>query len=236
MCSNINETRQCLENDLKHINVVNGEVLDQTLIVHFKHTVRTISEQIQALRQDIIQVDQGIQKFIVFGEKEKTTWKRSRFAPVMNSLKVNMYEINEAIATALKLTSKLLLLMAIVNGKQHCNSTSGIVNLSEQTNYKQLKENNITDDIRFIKQRVPICHCNRSQALGTASACNKAAGLEKLKEQQLHFDCVVNGKERPQLSEDQLKNMNYGTANEVHAVATIVGTFLPAYYPSLHYF
>ena len=70
----------------------------------------------------------------------------------------------------------------------------------------------------------------------TGSTCNTAIGLGQLKKQQEHFDKVVLGKEGPAVSDDQRKNIEYGTIHENDAIATVVGRILPALYPTLQYF
>ena len=110
------------------------------------------------------------------------------------------------------------------------------VNLSSQGNYHQLRPDNDPSDTTKVKQRTERWFEIRSKALVTGSTCNVALGLGQLKQQQNHFDKVVMGKDKPPISEDQQRNMEYGMIHENDAIATVVGRILPALFPALEYF
>lgn len=72
------------------------------------------------------------------------------------------------------------------------------------------------------------------------NSCNKALGLETLKQQQLHYLKVTSRAETEHqvesFSDQQLQNMEYGTKHEIDAIATMVGRVMPALFPNIEYF
>ena len=70
----------------------------------------------------------------------------------------------------------------------------------------------------------------------TGSTCNAAVGLGQLKQQQAHFDKVIQGKEGAAFSEKQRSNMRYGTEHEIDGVATVVSRVIPVVLPTLEYY
>lgn len=115
-----------------------------------------------------------------------------------------------------------------------------IQNVTEQENYHQLKSNLQVDETRFIKQRSDIWLTIRKDSMVTGSTCNKALGLETLKQQQLHYLKVTSRAETEHqvesFSDQQLQNMEYGTKHEIDAIATMVGRVMPALFPNIEYF
>ena len=59
----------------------------------------------------------------------------------------------------------------------------------------------------------------------------KALGLETLKVQKEHFDVHVKGKQAKTVTPEVQRMMDYGTENEIHAIATLVALILPAVRP-----
>ena len=67
---------------------------------------------------------------------------------------------------------------------------------------------------------------------------HRALGLSTLKEQQLHFDRVIDGKETDNTSvgEHIMRAMEQGSCNEINGVGTLVGKVLPVYMPTAVFF
>ncbi|OWF39408.1 hypothetical protein KP79_PYT22951 [Mizuhopecten yessoensis] len=63
---------------------------------------------------------------------------------------------------------------------------------------------------------------NGSTSTVTGSTLNAALGLDTLKSQQEHYDCVKSGTKRKEPSPQVMEKMVHGTQNEIHAVATAV--------------
>ena len=118
-----------------------------------------------------MKLDRGIEKFIQLSENENRNWKKTRFAPVISSMKVNRYDVDDAIDSALRLTNKLLHFMSTFNDKKNAFSESGLVDISSQENYNQLKRNNDINNPNFVKQRTTKWHTIHSKALVTGSTC-----------------------------------------------------------------
>ena len=109
---------------------------------------------------------------------------------------------------------------------------------SKQQNMFLLKE--VDDQIKpiptnLIKQKSDLWKSVRSLAYVTGSTLHSALGLRDLKEQKVHLDVNVSGKEPAEVSEATQKHLDHGTRNEKHAVATLSGKFLPIFYPELNY-
>ena len=71
----------------------------------------------------------------------------------------------------------------------------------------------------------------RKKARLTGSTMYKALGLETLKAQKEHFDVHVKGKQAKTVTPEVQCMMDYGTENEIHAIATLVALILPAVRP-----
>ena len=195
----------------------------------------TISLRVKDLRYVLLRLNQGIQKFLKLGESTGD-WRKSRYAPVIGCLKVAKYDTEQAILNAMHLLNDICLVCAKVNKTQNLYCYASEVSLSSQGNYHELRPNNDPSDTTHVKQRTDPWHSIRKEALVTGSTCNVALGLGQLKQQQAHFDKVISGNDSPAVSEDQRRNMEYGTIHETDAIATVVGRVLPAVFPTLEYF
>lgn len=74
----------------------------------------------------------------------------------------------------------------------------------------------------------------RKQAFVTRSTLYAATGLDGLEKQKEDFDKVIC-KVEEEKSNQVKKNMEYGTKNEIKAIATLVTKVLPILYPCLEY-
>ena len=131
---------------------------------------------------------------------------------------------------------ELIRCIADINGTENEFALNGEVNLIETENYVSLPDINDSHNPRFVKQRSEEWHKIRKEALITGSTIYRALGLDTLKAQKEHFDSVICGVPEKQPSEEQLKNMKYGTDNEINAVATVTGRILPVVYPKMKCF
>ena len=87
----------------------------------------------------------------------------------------------------------------------------------------------------IVKQRSEQLHSVRSSGHVTGSSANRAVGLKSLKEQIAYFDEKFNQKTPKERTDLQKKMIAHGTANEIHAMTTLIGKVLPAYYSNLRY-
>jgi hypothetical protein len=93
-----------------------------------------------------------IQKFLKLGESSED-WRKSRYAPVINTLKVAKYDIEQAIDKGLNIVNELGHLSAALNGVDKHYYASGKVDLEKQHNYHELRSGFQSDNPRYIKQR-----------------------------------------------------------------------------------
>ncbi|KAH3776260.1 hypothetical protein DPMN_177680 [Dreissena polymorpha] len=164
-------------------------------------------------------------------------WTKSKYAPVISSLKVATYDIDSSIEDALRLINEICSFCATFNGQEDMYEAKGVVDMEMQENFHQLKTNVPSNDSRHVKQKSEEWFEIRSKAKVTGSTCNTALGLGLLKQQQAHFDKVINQKESMvQFSDQQKSNMEYGSLHEIDGIATIIGHVLPAFFPKLQFY
>lgn len=65
--------------------------------------VQMISHRIKDLRLVIVRLQLGIEKFTNLGDQYSKHWSKSRYAPVISSLKVSKYDAEQAIESALQI-------------------------------------------------------------------------------------------------------------------------------------
>lgn len=104
---------------------------------------------------------------------------------------------------------------------------------SKQTNIAVLRNttDNVTQiELRFIKQRSGIWHALRKRSRVTGSTLHSAIGLRGLKEQNMHFSKFMEGHEMFVTPETE-RRLQREVKHEINAVVTLIGRFLPAFYP-----
>ncbi|VDI68807.1 Hypothetical predicted protein, partial [Mytilus galloprovincialis] len=171
-------------------------------------------------------------------------WKDSKMAFVLSSVQTSLYEIETTLTFIQTSTTRILQIGPVCNGFQK--PMLSLVDLSVQANYKclvgmtkSMKETyNIpkTHYCNFVKQRTQDWMDIRTEARVTGITVYAAIGLDTLKSQQRHFDEVLRGKPKLELSDEIKSRMNYGCDNEVNAVVTLVHIIMPTCYPSLTFF
>ena len=108
--------------------------------------------------------------------------------------------------------------------------------LKNQANYVHLSCVNRDESCsQYIKQRSEKWFEIREKSKISGSTINNAIGLGTLKQQQEHFDKVEFKKATKEPSEETKCRLEYGTKNEIHAIATLVGKILPVYGAKLSY-
>lgn len=142
---------------------------------------RDIGMRIKDLRELLLRLNFGIQKFLKLGESSGD-WRKSRYAPVISALKVAKYDTEQAIDKGLNIVNALGHLSAALNGADKHYSVSGHVDLEEQQNYHEVTSGFQSDNPRYIKQRSTEWFDIRKEPVVTGSTCNKALGLGKLKQ------------------------------------------------------
>ena len=87
----------------------------------------------------------------------------------------------------------------------------------------ELKENT-----QFCSQRSEIWHCLRKKARVTGSTMFKALGFESLKAEKEHIHVFGKGRPPKDVNPEVQKYLDFGTENEIHAVAMLVECIMPA--------
>lgn len=195
-----------------------------------------LSKRVSDLRISLVKVNLSIEKFKTLGDQIAKTWTKSKYVPLISSLKVSKYEMERSVEQALCFINQFCYLCATLNGKQSDYCLDGKLDISTHPKYHQLKSNISSADLRYVKQKSDLWFEERKKAKVSESSCNIALGLGKLKQQQAHFDKVVLGKIEETFTDEQRANMDYGTRHEIDGIATVVSRVLPAFYPELKYF
>ena len=89
----------------------------------------------------------------------------------------------------------------------------------------------LPENFDLIKQRSPQWHALCQKAKVTGSTMYKALGLESLVALKQHHYEFVKKRKPPDFSPEIKLRLQYGQENEKHAVATLLGGFLPAFRP-----
>ena len=212
--------------------------LDYTDCVKLKpilfNVIRLLSNYIRTLREIVVVREATKERLKSSVEGD---WRKSKYVFVISGLVTYVYDIRSCIKNLLASVDQICQIICEINGSTFIKV--GSVNMSAQANYLHLKDNKIDSDndeeLRFLKQRSDKWHAIRNDAVITGSTMNDALGLSTLKKQQEHFDNVKFGKPKPDPSPHVKEMMAYGTENERHAIATLVGKVLPVYGPDLVY-
>jgi len=114
--------------------------------------IRDTGMRIKDLRELLLRLNFGIQKFLKLGESSGDL-RKSRYAPVISTLKVAKYDTEQAIDKGLNIVNELRHLSAALNGDDKHYSVSGQVDLEEQQNYHELRSGFQSDNPRYTKQR-----------------------------------------------------------------------------------
>ena len=215
------------------VDLANISDVEKTKVkADLKIVVQNLALNNKLLRDKIKSLDQMEVKFKKLGGED---WKTSRFYPVICSVRVANIETKKQLDDSLVITNKLAFYGATLNNSQEMFCNSDTIVMSDQPNFHQLNSDFVTNDTRLIPQRSDKWFKLREAAMVTGSTCHKALGLGTLKQQNEHFDIVVNKADKPSPTEDIQRRMEYGTKHEIDAVATVTAKVLPFLYPDYKY-
>jgi hypothetical protein len=199
-------------------------------------TISNLSNRIKELREQIVKRETSVRNLT---KQIEGDWRSCKVAPAISFNKTKILQCHSCIRDLLHSIDNLGFLVACINGTEESYIFGQKeVQLSEQKNYLCLREIDgvmtETSDVEpaHIKQRSHRWHDLRKKGRVSGSTLFKALGLENLKQQQEHFDKVMKGIDKP-VNEETRALFEYGTAQEINAVATLVGKVIPVYYPSL---
>ena len=147
------------------------------------------------------------------------------------------------IGRALHLNMRILSTLAMSRKNSDVFTNSKVVSLHLQNNAhflfdaernSQFFDKDLPENFDLIKQRSPQWHALRQKAKVTGSTMYKALGLESLVALKQHHYEFVKKRKPPDFSPEIKLRLQYGQENEKHAVATLLGGFLPAFRPSCY--
>lgn len=167
----------------------------------------------------------ALKKFLKEGGPD---WRNSKYVYAISSIQAQLFQLQSSVKKLLCVNNSLLSIGASINGASDKYTSALTVDLFSQRNIITLKEfsdlpQNMTEELRFIKQRSPQWFKVREQSRLTGSLLHEGLGLEPLKLQQKHFDKVVRKIETSEaISSDVAKHMEHGTMSEVHVIATLI--------------
>ena len=207
--------------------------LKESLSTPMKSIIEKISARIKESRNLIFKQTLGLNKFInIAGEN----WRESRYVYVISGLQASLFQLKEFLQTSLNSISSYGVFVSQMQNSVSAYRKSSELDKSYQQNMLTLVETDETSDVepRYIKQRSELWHLLRNQARVTGSSLHSAIGLRGVKEQKQHYEHFIDKKEHT-FSKSVQERLQHGTDNEINAVATLVGRFLPIYYPRSHF-
>ena len=120
-------------------------------------------------------------------------------------------------------------------------SDSRFVKLHKQSNYFALLPSKYVsqqidlehkDNTQFCSQRSPIWYKLCQRSFVTGSSMYKGLGLDTLKAEKEHFNVYVRKLPSVPVSEEVQKYIQFGSENEINAIASLVGLIMPDLLPS----
>ena len=217
-----------------------SEENSNALVIKAVKLIKTLSFRIRDLRLEECKKNMLLDKLM---KEAGEGWMSSKYSYAISSVKTHLYRTGGSIKDLLNVIDKLGLIVSACQGSLDLYEDSNVIYLAKQRNYVCLRnladhpENiNIPQEIR--KQKCPTWFKDREQAKVTGSTINTAAGLRTLKEQQRHFDRVIDGKtsENETFSPHTQRCMSHGVENELNGVGVLVGKVLPVYMPNAVYY
>jgi hypothetical protein len=229
----LTERRERLFNDVNQINEIKKHLstnVDPEIVPKLNSTVNTISLRLAETRDLAVRQTFGLNKFKRMGGDN---WKDSRYVYVISGLQASLYRLGEFSRDALTTIGNLLSLSSNIQRSISPYVLENRLDFVAQSNIAMLRESNdslVEIEPRYVKQRSDIWFEVRKQARVTGSTLHSAIGLRGLKEKQNHFVKFIEGIDFPIPSEVQAR-LSHGTKHECDAIATLIGRFLPSYYP-----
>ena len=245
---NLTTAVKILNNTLDTARNINVEMDKTSSLEHFyncRELVNVSSRRIKKLRSKITSCFYSRKKLVEkCGDNAELQYKNKR---KMSSLNQTTAECESVIRRLLEINLKTTSIMAFLNnnGDVHIGNMPRHINLSERGNNFQLLPPDIvsncidlndSQNMQFIKQRSDKWFELRKQFRVTGSTLNTALGLDTLQKQKDHHYIHVRGRKPPPIPPELQKKFDYGSKNEVNAIATLISTVVPAYLPACYAF
>ena len=229
---------ECDQEDLGDIPVT----IKQELVCTIKDIMQMLSVRISELRLQCVKKKRAVQNLM---GKINGPWRESSLAQAISYLQTQVIQCDACINRLLQCIDDAGYLAAVLNGT-HSDYKRGFgveVDFQKQGNYICLRNLQKEEALQYvdprpmcenIKQRSDAWHDLRSGARVTGSTLYKTLGCSTLKDQQQHFNKAFKG-HSPEVSPELKAMFEYGTANEVNALATLLAKIIPVYYPGVKY-
>ena len=217
--------------ELSHMNFSDLTYESQVALAQkSRKAISIISERIKDLRHLKLSKEIVLKKL---QSKIEVNWKNSQYAMVISSIRTALIQIEICIDDFLKCNERLCQHAAQIDNAVKYLRSSKEVNIQTQGNLVCLANSETDEDLQphLVKQRSERWLHIRKTFVVTGSTIHKAIGLDTLKKQREHLDVASGKKDPPENSADLQAMFDYGTANEVTAVATFVSTVLPSFCP-----
>ena len=168
-------------------------------------------------------------------------WRQSKFIYVISSIQTSLYQIREFITNWMSCMKALIWCICTVRGSVQELAMGTHVDMTTQINlymYELIPPEQLATEFKsnpnFIKQRKPQWFELRKKAPITGSTLHNGLCQRTLKAMKEHID-KLQDRPVPQPTEEVKKLMQYGTENEKHALATLVGVVMPIWFPGMIY-
>ena len=225
-----------VQNRIKEVSIQNlpASVNREQLKSDLKNVIKTMSEGIKSLRFLAVKKKRYVEQLL---KRVNGPWRQSKLANAISFIQTQIIKIELCVTNLLECIDGIGFYITVLNGSsKHYRYGRDIeIDLIKQANYVCLPATAV--DAREnpeVKQRSQEWHRLRSGARVTGSTLFKTLGLGTLKDQKAHFDSVFRDI-KEEISPELQVRYDYGTSNEITAVATLVGKILPVYYPELIY-
>lgn len=208
----------------------------------------------KCLLQDLAAVTKSLREtqakkrtYLVTLEKKFNDTEDGKYKFAINKIRTLLYQISICLEDLLGEIDVILQCCSELNNATSSFKVGSTCVLEEQDNYMELKEPaevrkscdlSPDEDIQphLLKQRTPEWFRLRNTVKVTGSVMQKAAGLDTLASQREYFDIVIGGKDATPVTDIQQNAMDYGSKNEINAIATVVSKIVPVYYPGYTFY
>ena len=205
-------------------------IIKENLLDVFRH----IGRRIQLLRSIKRKKEYALEKL------QNRTEIATKEQFLMNYLKTFVLQCSLVQEKVIDTLNQLCLIITILNGtcNQFCKGEN--VKLRECENFAELLPPETMEEVyidkdgdvpsKYIKQRSEEWFAIRKNMKVTGSTVGQALGLNSLKEKKEFVKKLLDGKGN-EIPPNEA--MQYGSANEINAVATMVGKIMPVLFPDL---
>ena len=238
---------QLIQRNIRACEYINSDVNQNKLFAQayrLESVMNEMSRRVRTLRQRI-EGEHYLRLKLVRMSQNQTLDSRQQYSYKMQLSFLNEHSArcDSHIGRALHLNMRILSTLAMLRENSDVFTKSKVVSLHLQNNAhflfdaernSQFFDLDLPENFDLIKQRSPQWHALRQKAKVTGSTMYKALGLESLVALKQHHYEFVKKRKPPDFSPEIKLRLQYGQENEKHAVATLLGGFLPAFRPSCY--